>query len=67
MMLRKISELRGGEAFNDESGNKYIKLRENYEVRQHHCCNGSTISPTNCLLIIEGILMWLQEDQWVDT
>ncbi len=66
MTIRKISEVRGGDSFYDSSGNAYIKLREDYTIEQNHCCNGSSTSKVNCLLIIEGILMWLPEDQWVD-
>ena len=63
----RIKDIRGGTIFYDESGNKYIKLGANYKVDVPHCCNGTSKSTVNCLLIIEGILMWLNEEDWVTT
>ena len=63
----KIKYIRGGTIFYDGSGNSYVKLRECVEVLVPHCCDGATKSKVNCLLLCEGILMWLDPEKWVDT
>ena len=62
-----VKNLQGGTTFYDDSGNKYIKLCHQYEVLQPHCCDNPTKSKVNCLLVIQGVLMWFPEDKWVET